>query len=51
MSEKTKKEYICTFCGKKEIRSVQLGRPQPGTCPQKIGNKPHSWRINRTIVC
>ena len=47
-------EYICTYCGKKEIRPESLGRPQPGDCPRKEREKngkmkPHSWRINRKL--
>ena len=29
-------EYMCTHCGKKEIRFVSAGKPQPGKCPRKI---------------
>ena len=43
-------EYMCTYCGKKTIRSEMIGRPEPGRCPRKQGDKPHSWRINRTLV-
>jgi hypothetical protein len=25
------------------------GRPMPGKCPRKQGDKPHSWRKNRTM--
>lgn len=40
-------EYKCTFCGRNETRQKEQGRPSPGTCPRKTGNKPHSWVINR----
>jgi len=40
-------EYMCTYCGTKTIRNVNMGRPQPGKCPRKTGNKPHSWVVNR----
>lgn len=45
-------EYMCRFCGKKEVRSVNAGRPMPGNCSRKqsvSGGKslPHSWVINR----
>jgi len=40
-------EYMCTYCGKKETRSSSMGRPNPGKCPRKKGDKPHSWTINR----
>lgn len=42
-------EYICTQCGKKDTRVVSQGRPLPGKCPRKTGNKPHSWVINRRL--
>ena len=40
-------EYTCSHCGKKEIRFVSMGKPQPGKCPRKKGDKPHSWTVNR----
>ena len=40
-------EYMCSHCGKKEIRFVSMGKPQPGKCPRKQGDKPHSWKVNR----
>lgn len=40
-------EYMCSHCGKKEIRFVSMGRPQPGKCPRKKGDKPHTWTVNR----
>jgi hypothetical protein len=42
-------EYICSYCGKKSLRGLSLGRPLPGKCPRKQGDKPHSWRVNRKI--
>ena len=42
-------EYMCTYCGKKEIRTPSMGRPQPGKCSRKNGDKPHSWVINRKL--
>lgn len=42
-------EYICSFCGKKTTMNAQMGRPQPGKCPRKTGDKPHSWRKNRVL--
>ena len=27
-------EYMCSHCGKKTIRFVSEGRPQPGKCPR-----------------
>ncbi|MBO6177914.1 MAG: hypothetical protein J6M62_12155 [Selenomonadaceae bacterium] len=44
-----RKEWMCTHCGKKEIRFVSAGRPQPGKCPRKNGDKPHTWVVNRTM--
>ena len=42
-------EFMYTYCGKKEQKSMQAGRPQPGKCPRKPGNQPHSWVVNRTM--
>ena len=42
-------EYMCAYCGKKEIRNTSMGRPLPGKCPRKSGDKPHSWRVNRRL--
>lgn len=42
-------EYMCSYCGKKVVRSSSLGRPAPGRCPRKQGDKPHSWRQNRVL--
>lgn len=42
-------EYICTYCGMKIIKGKEAGRPNPGKCPRKEGNKPHCWRINRKM--
>ena len=38
--------WICTCCGKKTARSASAGRPDPGRCPRKSGDKPHSWVKN-----
>ena len=40
-------EYMCSYCGQKAIRTVNGGRPTPGTCRRKSGNRPHSWIVNR----
>ena len=40
-------EYMCSQCGRRETRGKMMGRPNPGTCPRKTGNRPHSWVINR----
>lgn len=42
-------EYMCTCCGKKEIRNTWAGRPMPGKCPRKSGDKPHTWVVNRKL--
>ncbi len=42
-------EYMCSQCGKKATRPKMMGRPDPGTCPRKTGNKPHSWVKNREL--
>ena len=47
-------EYICTYCGAKKLKGLNMGRPEPGACPRKGKTadgrpKPHSWRRNRTI--
>ena len=48
--EKIKKiEWICAYCGKRLILTNLQGRPQPGKCQRKEGNKPHSWRKNRVM--
>ncbi len=49
MSEIRRIEYMCSYCGKKEIKTTLQGRPMPGKCPRKEGNKPHSWRKNREM--
>ena len=42
-------EYMCRWCGKKEIKAEAFGRPLPGKCPRKEGDKPHTWLVNRKI--
>ena len=42
-------EYMCSYCGKKELRFVSMGKPQPGKCPRKQGDKPHTWMVNRRL--
>lgn len=42
-------EYMCSYCGKKELRFVSMGKPQPGKCPRKKGDKPHTWTVNRRL--
>lgn len=42
-------EYICKYCGKKEARTPNMGKPLPGVCTKnpKGHGKPHSWVVNR----
>lgn len=42
-------EYMCSHCGQMVIRAKSLGRPNPGKCPRKTGNKPHTWVVNRRL--
>lgn len=42
-------EYQCRYCGLKTIVAISKGRPAPGRCPRKTGDKPHSWVINRKL--
>ena len=42
-----KVEYMCSQCGKKEVKPANAGRPLPGKCPRKQGDKPHTWVVNR----
>lgn len=46
-SEKKFIEYMCSECGKKQTMPKTMGRPAPGKCPRKSGDKPHSWVKNR----
>ena len=40
-------EWMCTHCGKKQSVTENRGRPLPGKCPRKQGDKPHTWVKNR----
>lgn len=42
-------EYMCTYCGKKDIRGVRSGRPLPGKCMRRKSDMPHRWVINRKL--
>lgn len=42
-------EWMCTHCGKKELRGENKGRPQPGKCPRKPNDKPHTWVKNKVL--
>ena len=46
----TMTEWICTACGKKERKSIILGRPQPGCCSKALRRGgPHRWVKNRNL--
>ena len=50
MAERKKSvQYMCTYCGRKETRREDFGRPLPGTCPRRGKNMPHRWVVNRRI--
>ena len=40
-------QYMCRYCGKKETKSKNSGRPMPGKCPRRNGDQPHSWVKNK----
>ena len=44
-------EYMCTFCGRKEKRAPNAGRPEPGDCLRRKraggGYWPHRWVVNK----
>ena len=42
-------EYMCSHCGQKVMRTATSGRPNPGTCPRRTGDRPHVWVVNRRI--
>lgn len=50
MGQIKKVEYMCSYCGKRVVKMEIMGRPEPGRCPRKEGDKPHSWRKNRIIA-
>ena len=50
----TRIEYMCSWCGQKQVRPSEMGRPQPGNCSRRPRNsagkpQPHSWVINRKL--
>ncbi len=49
MAEYKTIEYMCRYCGTKKVSSVRNGRPQPGRCPRKKGDQPHTWVVNRKL--
>lgn len=34
--------YQCNYCGAKQTRGINSGRPAPGRCTRKSGDRPHS---------
>lgn len=47
-------EYMCSVCGKRQIKNISAGRPEPGNCPRKEKFKngkmrPHTWVLNRKM--
>lgn len=40
-------EYMCSYCGKKQVKLINMGRPMPGTCPRRNGSMPHRWITNK----
>ena len=40
-------EYQCTWCGKRVVKIEGKGRPEPGRCPRKDGDKPHTWTVSK----
>ena len=54
MGANKKVEYMCSYCGTKQIKPATAGRPLPGSCRAKAKSKdgkmkPHSWVKNRVI--
>ena len=47
MAVKYATEYMCTYCGMKQIRGQGAGRPMPGVCPRRKNGQPHRWVVNR----
>lgn len=47
MSTFKKIEYMCSWCGKRETKSANGGRPMPGKCPRKRNGGPHTWVVNK----
>lgn len=52
MADAKKIEYMCSWCGKREIRFAIMGRPSPGSCSRKTKTRdgkmrPHTWVVSR----
>ena len=46
--------YMCSYCGKTQLRTPAQGRPLPSYCPRRGNMKdgkplPHRWIISRKI--
>mgnify|MGYP005783889821 CR=1 FL=1 len=39
--------YMCSYCGTRQTRTINMGRPLPGTCTRRGKNMPHRWVISR----
>ena len=42
-------EYMCSYCGIKNLRGITAGKPKPGKCARRKGDMPHRWVINKKI--
>lgn len=42
-------EYMCRYCGLKKRMAEDRGKPDPGRCPRKTGDRPHTWIKNRKL--
>ena len=40
---KKKVLWTCSWCGAKAMREFTFGKPEPGRCAKKSGDKPHTW--------
>lgn len=45
-------EYMCKYCGTKQTKPKNMGKPMPGECPRRNKDASgkrmgHSWIINR----
>ena len=45
--ELTHVQYKCSHCGQTRTVSVGDGKPDPGRCPRRTGDRPHVWTKNR----
>ena len=47
MAVKYATEYMCTYCGTKQIRGQGAGRPMHGVCTRRNTGQHHRWLVNR----